>query len=120
MRDSSEDKQRAIGPPLISLRARCADKFDVSRVRGSVRCASQRAKSAAEMTRLSSHHFRSNEVRLWLNLLAYNLGNLWRWLVLPKIIDHWLLTSLQQGLVKKGGRLPNTPGLTGFCWPRAT
>ena len=31
------------------------------------------------MTQLSCHHFRSNEVRLWLSvLLAYNLGNLWR------------------------------------------
>jgi len=57
------------------------------------------------MTRLSCHHFRSNEVRLWLSVLAYNLGNLWRRLVLPKRIDHWSLTSLQQRLVKTGGRL---------------
>ena len=28
------------------------------------------------MTRLSRHRFRSNEVRLALSLLAYNLGNL--------------------------------------------
>jgi len=58
-----------------------------------------------KMTRLSCHHFRSNEVRLWLSVLAYNLGNLWRRLVLPKRIDHWSLTSLQQRLVKTGGRL---------------
>jgi hypothetical protein len=25
------------------------------------------------MTRLTCHHFRSNEVRLWLSVLAYNL-----------------------------------------------
>jgi Transposase DDE domain group 1 len=37
--------------------------------------------------------------------MAYNLGNLWRRLVLPKRIDHWSLTSLQQRLVKTGGRL---------------
>jgi hypothetical protein len=37
--------------------------------------------------------------------LAYNLGNLWRRLVLPKKIDHRSLTSLQQRLVKTGGRL---------------
>jgi hypothetical protein len=36
---------------------------------------------------------------------AYNLGNLWRRLVLPKRIDNWSLTSLQQRLVKTGGRL---------------
>jgi len=56
------------------------------------------------MTRLSCHHFRSHEVRLWLSVLAYNLGNLWR-RVLPQRIDHWSLTSLQQRLVKTGGRL---------------
>jgi hypothetical protein len=55
--------------------------------------------------RLSSHRFRSNEVRLWLSLIAYNLGNLWRRLVLPTKIDNWSLTSLQQRLVKTGGRL---------------
>jgi hypothetical protein len=51
------------------------------------------------------HRFRSNEVRLWLSVIAYNLGNLWRRLVLPKRIDQWSLTSLQQRLVKTGGRL---------------
>ncbi len=57
------------------------------------------------MTLLSCHRFRSNEVRLWLSLIAYNLGNLWRRLVLPKKIEGWSLTSLQQRLVKTGGRL---------------
>ncbi len=38
-------------------------------------------------------------------VMAYNLGNLWRRLVLPKKIDHWSLTSLKQRLVKTGGRL---------------
>jgi hypothetical protein len=57
------------------------------------------------MTRLSCHRFRSNEVCLWLSVIAYNLGNLWRRLVLPKRIDNWSLTSLQQRLVKTGGRL---------------
>ena len=49
--------------------------------------------------------FRSNEVRLWLSVIACNLGNLWRRLVLPQRIDHWSLTSVQQRLVKTGGRL---------------
>jgi hypothetical protein len=57
------------------------------------------------MTRLSCHRFRSNEVRLWLSVIAYNLGNLWRRLVLPLRVGHWSLTSLQQRLVKTGGRL---------------
>jgi hypothetical protein len=62
-------------------------------------------KQAVAMTRLSCHRFRSNEVRLWLSLIAYNLGNLWRRLVLPAGIDSWSLTSLQRRLVKTGGRL---------------
>ena len=62
-------------------------------------------KQAVKMTRLSCHRFRSNQVRLALSLLAYNLGNLWRRLTLPKRIENWSLTSLQQRLVKTGGRL---------------
>jgi len=62
-------------------------------------------KQAVKMTRLSCHRFRSNEVRLWLSLIAYNLGNLWRRLVLPLGVGNWSLTSLQQRLVKTGGRL---------------
>jgi hypothetical protein len=62
-------------------------------------------KQAVKMTRLSCHRFRSNEVRLWLSVIAYNLGNLWRRLVLPRRIEKWSLTSLQQRLVKTGGRL---------------
>ena len=57
------------------------------------------------MTRLSRHRFRSNEVRLWLRVIAYNLGNVWRRLGLPQRIKNWSLTSLQQRLVKTGGRL---------------
>ena len=62
-------------------------------------------KQAVKMTRLSCHRFRSNEVRLWLSVIAYNLGNLCRRLALPRRIATWLLTSLQQRLVKTGGRL---------------
>jgi len=66
-------------------------------------------KQAVKMTRLSCHRFRSNEVRLWLSAIAYNLGNLWpgRPLgrVLPRRIEKRSLTSLQQRLGKTGGRL---------------
>ena len=54
---------------------------------------------------MSCHRFRSNEVRLWLTVIAYNLGNLWRRLALPLRVGNWSLTSLQQRLVKTGGRL---------------
>jgi Transposase DDE domain group 1 len=65
----------------------------------------EEAKQAVAMTRLSCHRFRANEVRLWLSLIAYNLGNLWRRLALPMRVATWSLTSLQQRLVKTGGRL---------------
>ncbi len=38
-------------------------------------------------------------------MIAYNLENLWRRLMLPQRIKRWSLTSLQQRLVKTGGRL---------------
>jgi hypothetical protein len=62
-------------------------------------------KQAVKITRLSCRRFRLNQVRLALSLLAYDLGNLWRRLALPKRIENWSLTSLQQRLVKTGGRL---------------
>jgi hypothetical protein len=62
-------------------------------------------KQAVAMSRLSCHRFQANQVRLWLSLIAYNLGNLWRRLALPREIGNWSLTSLQQRLMKTGGRL---------------
>ena len=62
-------------------------------------------KQATHWTRLSCHRFRANEVRLQLSVLAYNLGNLLRRLGLPQRIKSWSLTSLQQRLMKTGGRL---------------
>jgi hypothetical protein len=73
--------------------------------RGTAKQWIKEGKQAVNMTRLSCHRFRSNEVRLWLSVIAYNLGNMWRRLVLPKRIAQWSLTSLQQRLVKTGGRL---------------
>jgi hypothetical protein len=81
--------------------------------RGTAEQQIQEGKQAVKMTRLSCHRFRSSEVRLRLSVIAYNLGNLWpgrrapsgRGRVLPKKIENWSLTSLQQRLVKPGGRL---------------
>jgi len=65
----------------------------------------QEGKEAVTMTRLSCHRFRWNQARLGLSVIAYNLGNLWGRLVLPKRFDHGSLASRQQRLVKTGGRL---------------
>ena len=78
-------------------------------------------KQAMKMTLSSCHRFPLNEMRLWLSVIAYNLGNLWRRLVLRRRIAHWSLTSLQQRLVKTGGgRLLKHARYYWFCWPRAT
>ena len=47
----------------------------------------------------------ANQVRLWLFVLAYNLGNFMTRLVFPEDMKHWILTSLQTRLIKTGGRL---------------
>jgi hypothetical protein len=62
-------------------------------------------KWAVKRTRLSCHRLRSNEVRLWLSVITYNLTNLWRRLVLLLRVGNRSLARLQQRLVKTGGRL---------------
>jgi hypothetical protein len=62
-------------------------------------------KHALNWTRLSCHKFVANQVRLWLFILAYNLGNFMRRLALPEAVKHWSLTSLQTRMIKIGGRL---------------
>ena len=62
-------------------------------------------KYALNWTRLSCHKFVANQVRLWLFVLTYNLGNFMRRLVLAEDMKHWTLTSLQTRLIKTGGRL---------------
>ena len=94
--------------------------------RGTAERSIKEGKQAVKMTRLSCHRFRSNEVRLWLSLIAYNLGNLWRGCplgpVLPKKIGNWSLTSFQPRLLagewgseirRSGGR-----GRQGICGMR--
>ena len=41
-------------------------------------------------------------MRLWLFVLAYNLGNFLRRLALPKAIKNWSLRSVQVKLIKMG------------------
>jgi Transposase DDE domain group 1 len=77
-------------------------------------------KEATHWTRLSCHRVRANEVRLLLGVIAYNLGNLLRRLLLPAAIQTWSLTSLQQRLFKTGGRLIRHAGTSPCNSPKAT
>jgi hypothetical protein len=87
----------------LTLPSRAAVRF--YNKRGTAEQWIKEGKQAVKMTRLSCHRFRPNEVRLWLSVIAYNLGNPWRRLALPQRIGNWSLTSLQQRLIKTGGRL---------------
>jgi len=62
-------------------------------------------KYALNWTRLSCKHFLSNQVRLGLFVLAYNLGNFLRRLVLPGSIKHWSLRTLLVKLIKIGAKV---------------
>jgi len=61
-------------------------------------------------THLSCHRFRGNELSLWRSAVAYDLGNRWRRLALPKRIGHRSLASLPPRLVKTAGRLVKLRG----------
>jgi len=62
-------------------------------------------KYALNWTRLSCKHFASNQVRLGLFVLAYNLGNFLRRLVLPGKLKHWSLRTLLVKLIKIGAKV---------------
>jgi len=62
-------------------------------------------KYALNWTRLSCQKFMENEVRLKLFIMAYDLGNFFRTLVLPEEISNWSLRTIQLKLIKTGGRL---------------
>ena len=65
----------------------------------------KKGKHAINRTRLSCHSFRSNEVRLQLHALAYNLGNFLWTLALPQAVEHWSLTTLREKLIKIGAKV---------------
>ena len=94
-----------VGFIVTNLKADSRDVVRFHNKRGTAEQWIKEGKQAVKMTRLNCHRFRSNEVRLWLSVIAYNLGNLWRRLALPRRIGNWSLTSLQQRLVRTGGRL---------------
>jgi len=62
-------------------------------------------KYALNWTRLSCKHFLSNQVRLGLFVLAYNLGNFLRRLVLPGKVKHWSLRTLLVKVIKIGAKV---------------
>jgi hypothetical protein len=62
-------------------------------------------KYALNWTRLSCKLFLSNQVRLGLFVLSYNLGNFLRRLVLPCRVKNWSLRTLLVKLIKTGAKV---------------
>ena len=73
--------------------------------RGRAEQAIKEGQVALNWTRLSCHDFKDNQVRLQLFVLAYNLGNFLRRLVLPACVRHWTLTTLLAKLIKTGAKV---------------
>jgi hypothetical protein len=71
-------------------------------------------KYALTWTRLSCARFSSNQVRLALFVLAYNLGNFMRRFALPSEVSHWSLTSIQLKLIKIGAKIISHSRMTIF------
>jgi hypothetical protein len=62
-------------------------------------------KNAVRWTRLSCRSMKANAVRLQLHVLAYNMANFFRTLVLPDEVERWSLTTLREKVVKIGAKV---------------
>ncbi|MEI6388548.1 MAG: transposase [Spirochaetota bacterium] len=51
------------------------------------------------------HDFADNKVRLQLFALAYNLGNFFRQVALPKSVRHCTMTTLREKVIKIGAKV---------------
>jgi len=82
--------------------------------RGTVEQWIKKGKDALNWTRISCKRFVSNQVRLWLFVLVYNLGNFLRRLVLPKKIKYWSFCSLLVKFIKIGAKIVRHSGYVTF------
>jgi len=94
-----------VGFIVTNLSAKPREVVHFYNKRGTAEQWIKEGKYALNWTRLSCHRFVANQVRLQLFILAYNLGNFLRRLVLPGAIKDWSLRSLQAKLIKIGGRM---------------
>jgi len=94
-----------VGFIVTNLSARAQGVVHFYNGRGTTEQWIKEGKYALNWTRLSCQHFVPNQVRLALFVLAYNLGNFLRRLVLPRRIKHWSLRSLLTKLIKIGAKV---------------
>ncbi len=94
-----------VGFIITNLSARAEKVVRFYNKRGNCEQWIKEGKYALSWTRLSCCRFISNQVRLALFVLAYNLGNFLRRFALPGEISHWSLRSVQLKLIKIGARI---------------
>ncbi|MBN2026451.1 MAG: IS1380 family transposase [Actinobacteria bacterium] len=94
-----------VGFIVTNLSARAEKVVRFYNQRGNCEQWIKEGKYALAWTRLSCCRFVSNQVRLALFVLAYNLGNFLRRFALPSEISHWSLRSVQIKLIKIGARI---------------
>ena len=94
-----------VGFIVTNMSARAKGVVHFYNGRGTAEQWIKEGKYALNWTRLSCKNFVSNQVRLALFVLAYNLGNFLRRLVLPREIKHWSLRTLLTKLIKIGAKV---------------
>jgi hypothetical protein len=94
-----------IGFIITNLSAKAEKVVRFYNKRGNCEQWIKEGKYALSWTRLSCSRFISNQVRLALFVLAYNLGNFLRRFALPGEVSHWSLRSVQLKLIKIGARI---------------
>jgi len=94
-----------VGFIVTNMSARAKGVVRFYNKRGTTEQWIKEGKYALSWTRLSCKNFVSNQVRLNLFVLAYNLGNFLRRLVLPREIKHWSLRTLLTKLIKIGAKV---------------
>ena len=94
-----------VGFIVTNMSARAKGVVHFYNGRGTAEQWIKEGKYALNWTRLSCKNFVSNQVRLALFVMAYNLGNFLRRLVLPREIKHWSLRTLLTKLIKIGAKV---------------
>ena len=94
-----------VGFIVTNMSARAKGVVHFYNGRGTAEQWIKEGKYALNWTRLSCKQFDSNQVRLGLFVLAYNLGNFFRRLALPREIKHWSLRTLLTKLIKIGAKV---------------
>ena len=94
-----------VGFIVTNLRRNAKSVVHFYNQRGKAEQMIKEGKNALKWTRLSCHSFVDNQVRLQLFALAYNLGNFFRQVALPKGVRHWTMTTLREKVIKIGAKV---------------